>query len=147
MDQTTFMFLVFDWGCGSRNTKQDRASLSCSMTRERLFRGLSMWVTGQSLQPLVHLAASLPTYLPTYHSTTLIKISVYTRWPTVVLPLQPHVQPKSTSCLDMNFFSVLVTKLPFRFYLTFPLFLLLFWSVLCCRGHRPDYTGLTVFSS
>ncbi len=103
MDQTAFMFLVFWLRLWSRNTKQDRALLPCSMTRERLFLGLSTWPSSyRTVSPTTSPPRRFTTYLPQHNFDSRFPFTQ--RRPTVVMPLQAHVQPKSASRLDMNCF-------------------------------------------
>ncbi len=114
MDQTAFVFLVFDQF--SDPETHSGTELYCPVRRHE--NGLfwdwarDLLVTGQSLQPLVP-PCRFTTYLPQHNFDSATRFPFTQRWPTVVLPLQAHVQPKSASCLDMNFFLVLATKLPF----------------------------------
>lgn len=66
------------------------------------------------------------TYLPTYLLQHNFDSRFTQGWPTVVLPLQAHVQPKSASCLDFYFFLFFPWFWwpNFHFYLRFPLLLL-----------------------
>lgn len=104
----------------SRNTRQDRALLPCSVTQERLFRGLSRTVSPTTSPP-----CRFTTYLPQHNFDSRFPFTQ--GWPTVVLPLQAHVQPKSASRLDMNCFVGFgdQTSIPFFFpeISTFPAFL------------------------
>lgn len=93
MDQTAFVFLVFDWGSGPET--QSRTELSW---------GLSLWPSSYwAVSPTTSPPYCFTTYLPQHNFDSTSRFPFTQGWPTVVLPLKAHVQPKSAPCLGMNF--------------------------------------------
>lgn len=118
------MFLVFDRGSDPETHSGIELYCPVPIQHESSCFGVLTWrSTSNTVNHQTHLVRHyLPTYLPQHNFD-----SRFTQgWPTVVLPLQAHVQPKSASCLDFYFFLFFPWFWwpNFHFYLRFPLLLL-----------------------